>query len=165
MDSVALLTSVALQYGVPLENLVAKFRGVHFEPAGLTSNRQIPVAYSIVDYIFRWLELRFLSSEHQAVTTSTLEPIGGQGGRITGGAKRTSVKKSSASAPNPTRRGGNSKTRSAPPKTDQPAGSKRSSATQPSSLGNAASTANAAPSLIDATSTGLGCPECGSILV
>ena len=60
MDSVAVLTSVALQYGVPLENLVAKFRGVHFEPNGLTSNPAIPTASSLVDYIFRWLELRFL---------------------------------------------------------------------------------------------------------
>jgi ribonucleoside-diphosphate reductase alpha chain len=59
MDSVAVLTSVALQYGVPLANLVSKFRGVHFEPAGLTNNPQIPVASSLVDYIFRWLELRF----------------------------------------------------------------------------------------------------------
>jgi ribonucleoside-diphosphate reductase alpha chain len=62
MDSVAVLTSVALQYGVPLQNLVEKFRGVHFEPAGLTSNRDIPTASSLVDYIFRWLELRFLRS-------------------------------------------------------------------------------------------------------
>ncbi|MDE3095984.1 MAG: vitamin B12-dependent ribonucleotide reductase, partial [Chloroflexota bacterium] len=61
MDSVAVLTSVALQYGVPLENLVAKFRGVHFEPNGLTSNPAIPTASSIVDYIFRWLEVRFLT--------------------------------------------------------------------------------------------------------
>jgi ribonucleoside-diphosphate reductase alpha chain len=60
MDSVAVLTSVALQYGVPLRNLVEKFRGVHFEPNGLTSNAQIPTASSLVDYIFRWLELRFL---------------------------------------------------------------------------------------------------------
>jgi hypothetical protein len=61
MDAVAMLTSVALQYGVPLENLVAKFRGVHFEPAGLTGNPSVPVASSLVDYIFRWLELRFLA--------------------------------------------------------------------------------------------------------
>jgi len=60
MDAVAMLTSVALQYGVPLRNLVDKFRGVHFEPAGMTSNPQIPIATSLVDYIFRWLELRFL---------------------------------------------------------------------------------------------------------
>ena len=62
MDSVAVMTSVALQYGVPLENLVGKFRGVHFEPAGLTNNRRLPTASSLVDYIFRWLELRFLES-------------------------------------------------------------------------------------------------------
>jgi ribonucleoside-diphosphate reductase alpha chain len=63
MDSVAVLTSVALQYGVPLESLASKFRGVHFEPAGLTSNPRIPTASSLVDYIFRWLELRFLRHE------------------------------------------------------------------------------------------------------
>ena len=63
MDSVAVLTSVALQYGVPLENLSSKFRGVHFEPAGLTGNPAIPTASSLVDYIFRWLEARFLSPQ------------------------------------------------------------------------------------------------------
>jgi ribonucleoside-diphosphate reductase alpha chain len=60
MDSVAMLTSYSLQYGVPLRTLVDKFRGVHFEPAGLTSNREIPQATSLVDYIFRWLEMKFL---------------------------------------------------------------------------------------------------------
>ncbi|MGB2695490.1 MAG: vitamin B12-dependent ribonucleotide reductase [Dehalococcoidia bacterium] len=60
MDSVAVLTSLALQYGVPLEDLVRKFRGVHFEPAGFTDNPELPQANSLVDYIFRWLESRFL---------------------------------------------------------------------------------------------------------
>jgi ribonucleoside-diphosphate reductase alpha chain len=60
MDSVAVLTSLALQYGVPLEDLVRKFRGVHFEPAGFTDNPELPQASSIIDYIFRWLERRFL---------------------------------------------------------------------------------------------------------
>ncbi len=60
MDSVAVLTSLALQYGVPLEDLVRKFRGVHFEPAGFTGSPELPQATSIVDYIFRWLERRFL---------------------------------------------------------------------------------------------------------
>ncbi|MEX2158986.1 MAG: vitamin B12-dependent ribonucleotide reductase [Dehalococcoidia bacterium] len=60
MDSVAVLTSIALQYGVPLEDLVRKFRGVHFEPAGLTDNPELPAASSLVDYVFRWLERRFL---------------------------------------------------------------------------------------------------------
>ncbi len=61
MDSVAVLTSLALQYGVPLEDLVRKFRGVHFEPQGFTNNPELPQASSIVDYIFRWLERRFLT--------------------------------------------------------------------------------------------------------
>ena len=59
MDSVAVLTSLALQYGVPLEDLSKKFRGVHFEPAGLTNNKELPNASSLIDYIFRWLVLRF----------------------------------------------------------------------------------------------------------
>ncbi|MPZ50379.1 MAG: adenosylcobalamin-dependent ribonucleoside-diphosphate reductase [Dehalococcoidia bacterium] len=61
MDSVAMLTSYSLQYGVALRTLVDKFRGVHFEPAGFTANPEIPQASSLVDYIFRWLELRFLT--------------------------------------------------------------------------------------------------------
>lgn len=60
MDSVAMLTSYSLQYGVSLRTLVNKFRGVHFEPAGFTANPEIPQASSLVDYIFRWLELKFL---------------------------------------------------------------------------------------------------------
>jgi ribonucleoside-diphosphate reductase alpha chain len=60
MDSVAMLTSYSLQYGVSLKTLVDKFRGVHFEPAGFTDNPDLPQASSLVDYIFRWLELKFL---------------------------------------------------------------------------------------------------------
>lgn len=60
MDAVAQLTSVALQYGVPLETLVRQMRNTRFEPAGMTSNPKIPTATSIVDYIFRWLGQKFL---------------------------------------------------------------------------------------------------------
>jgi ribonucleoside-diphosphate reductase alpha chain len=63
MDSVAVLTSLALQYGVALEDLVRKFRGVHFEPAGFSDNPEVPQASSLVDYIFRWLESRFVTEE------------------------------------------------------------------------------------------------------
>ncbi len=66
MDSVAILTSVALQYGVPLESLVNKFSHVRFEPSGFTSNADIPMAKSIMDYVFRWLGTKFLSGEPQA---------------------------------------------------------------------------------------------------
>jgi ribonucleoside-diphosphate reductase alpha chain len=59
MSTVATLISIALQYGVPLEVLVRKFSHLRFEPAGITSNPAIPIAKSIIDYIFRWLQLKF----------------------------------------------------------------------------------------------------------
>src|SRR4051794_39403920 len=59
MDSFATTVSVALQYGVPLRDLVNKFAHVRFEPSGFTGNQEIPIAKSIVDYIFRWLGSRF----------------------------------------------------------------------------------------------------------
>jgi ribonucleoside-diphosphate reductase alpha chain len=59
--------SVALQYGVPLRDLVNKFAHVRFEPSGFTGNAEIPIAKSIVDYIFRWLGSRFLGPEDKAM--------------------------------------------------------------------------------------------------
>ena len=55
MDTVGVLTSMALQYGVPLEVLVSKFSHVRFEPSGFTKNPDIPMAKSLIDYIFRFL--------------------------------------------------------------------------------------------------------------
>jgi len=66
MDSVGVLTSMALQYGVPLEVLVSKFSHVRFEPSGFTKNPDIPMAKSLIDYIFRFLGSRFLSGEARA---------------------------------------------------------------------------------------------------
>ena len=66
MDSFATTVSVALQYGVPLKDLVNKFAHVRFEPSGFTGNQEIPIAKSIVDYIFRWLGSRFLSDDDKA---------------------------------------------------------------------------------------------------
>ena len=66
MDSFATTVSVALQYGVPLRDLVNKFAHVRFEPSGFTGNQEIPIAKSIVDYIFRWLGSRFLSPDDKA---------------------------------------------------------------------------------------------------
>jgi len=59
MDTIATLTSLSLQYGVPLEALVKKFEHVRFEPAGFTKNPDIPVAKSLTDYIFRFVGNRF----------------------------------------------------------------------------------------------------------
>jgi ribonucleotide reductase alpha subunit len=60
MDAIATLVSVSLQYGVPVESLVRKFEHVRFEPAGMTRNPEIPMAKSLVDYIFRWLAMEFV---------------------------------------------------------------------------------------------------------
>jgi ribonucleoside-diphosphate reductase alpha chain len=74
MDSFGTSTSIALQYGVPLEVLVNKFSHTRFEPMGHTTNPDIRIAKSLVDYIFRWLGLTFLDSyrdEHKAKQEST----------------------------------------------------------------------------------------------
>ena len=60
MDTIATLVSVSLQYGVPVDSLVRKFEHVRFEPAGMTRNPELPVAKSLVDYIFRYLGMQFI---------------------------------------------------------------------------------------------------------
>ena len=65
MDAFATSISIALQYGVPLQTLVDKFTHTRFEPSGFTNNPEIPIAKSIMDYIFRWLASKFLSREGQ----------------------------------------------------------------------------------------------------
>lgn len=59
MDSFGTAISLSLQHGVPLQVLSEKFKGTRFEPSGFTGNQEIPIATSIMDYIFRWLALRF----------------------------------------------------------------------------------------------------------
>jgi ribonucleoside-diphosphate reductase alpha chain len=59
MDSFATSISLALQYGVPLKVLIDKFAHSRFEPSGFTQNKNIPFAKSIMDYIFRWMALKF----------------------------------------------------------------------------------------------------------
>ncbi|MBK7404983.1 MAG: adenosylcobalamin-dependent ribonucleoside-diphosphate reductase [Phycisphaerales bacterium] len=66
MDSLGTATSVALQYGVPIESLVNKFTHQRFEPAGMTTNRDIPFAKSLVDYIFRWMGMEFIPGYREA---------------------------------------------------------------------------------------------------
>jgi ribonucleoside-diphosphate reductase alpha chain len=59
MDTIGVLTSLALQYGVPVQTLADKFAYMRFEPSGWTSHRELRHAHSLVDYIFRWLGLTF----------------------------------------------------------------------------------------------------------
>ncbi len=60
MDTIAQLTSIALQYGVPLEVLSSKLKGSRFEPSGMTDHPELRTATSLVDYIFRYLEYKYV---------------------------------------------------------------------------------------------------------
>jgi ribonucleoside-diphosphate reductase alpha chain len=85
MDTIATMTSIALQYGVPPKALVDKFSHMRFEPSGFTNNPQIPMAKSIMDYVFRWLGNRFveeeaLPDEQESSETGTVVAIAGGSG-------------------------------------------------------------------------------------
>jgi ribonucleoside-diphosphate reductase alpha chain len=65
MDAFATQTSYSLQFGVPVKFMVDKFSHMRFEPSGFTKNKEIPIAKSIVDYIFRWMASHFMPVEEQ----------------------------------------------------------------------------------------------------
>ena len=116
MDTAALLTSVTLQYGVPIEDLARKLKNTRFEPYGRTNNPHIPWATSIVDYVFRWLERKF--SPEAAAADASSHPSTGSGQAVTDVSTQPDV--------------------------------------SPSAEG---------PALSRAEGTGLGCPDCGALLV
>jgi ribonucleoside-diphosphate reductase alpha chain len=74
MDTVGTLTSIALQYGVPLESLVKKFAYQRFEPSGFTKNPDIRNATSIADYVFRWLGCQFIKGYKEATSPNRTQP-------------------------------------------------------------------------------------------
>ena len=74
MDAFGTSVSMSLQYGVPLEVYVKKFSHTRFEPWGYTKNPDIPVAKSLVDYLFRWMGTEFLPGYREASRP------GGEGG-------------------------------------------------------------------------------------
>jgi ribonucleoside-diphosphate reductase alpha chain len=74
MDTVGTLTSIALQYGVPLESLVKKFAYQRFEPSGFTKNPDIRHATSITDYVFRWLACQFIKGYKEATSPNRSQP-------------------------------------------------------------------------------------------
>jgi ribonucleoside-diphosphate reductase alpha chain len=73
MDSIGTLTSLSLQYGVPLEALVKKFAHQRFEPSGFTKNPDIRSASSITDYVFRWMALQFIPGYREAASSNQPE--------------------------------------------------------------------------------------------
>ncbi|HLH53117.1 MAG TPA: vitamin B12-dependent ribonucleotide reductase [Verrucomicrobiae bacterium] len=74
MDGIGTLTSLALQYGVPLEALVRKFAHVRFEPSGFTKNPEIRNAASITDYVFRWLGFQFVPGYREEHSLNRNQP-------------------------------------------------------------------------------------------
>ncbi len=75
MDAFATAISVALQHGVPLKLLCDKFAHSRFEPSGFTPNPQIQIAKSVMDYIFRWIDLRFISGQQYELFDSLRKPV------------------------------------------------------------------------------------------
>ncbi len=104
MDTIATMTSIALQYGVPLKALVDKFSHTRFEPSGFTNNPEIPIAKSVTDYVFRYIGNRYIEGEAEggnrgnaeegAGTSSPLQAAGavagGSGGSVDPASARSS---------------------------------------------------------------------------
>jgi ribonucleoside-diphosphate reductase alpha chain len=74
MDSIGTLTSLAWQYGVPLDALVRKFAHQRFEPSGFTKNPEIRNASSITDYVFRWMALQFIPGYRETMEVARNQP-------------------------------------------------------------------------------------------
>jgi ribonucleoside-diphosphate reductase alpha chain len=140
MDTFATTVSVALQYGVPLHDLVFKFAHVRFEPSGFTANPEIPIAKSIIDYIFRWLGSRFLPPEDRAklglvdrsaTAESSVQPLtlgfggtdaAGSGGAGTSGSSGAAAPSDASSPASPgSGTAGSSETGAAAPAASSPA--------------------------------------------
>jgi ribonucleoside-diphosphate reductase alpha chain len=78
MDAFGTSVSMSLQYGVPLEDYVRKFSHMRFEPQGYTKNPDIRIAKSLIDYIFRWLGIKFLPGYRDATLGVVDKGVGGQ---------------------------------------------------------------------------------------
>jgi len=91
MDAFATVVSLALQHGVPLRVLCEKLSHMRFEPSGWSGNPKIGYAKSLMDYIARWLELRFLTGDQgelfkalpmpvqAAIEANSSDPVGALG--------------------------------------------------------------------------------------
>jgi ribonucleoside-diphosphate reductase alpha chain len=74
MDTIGTLTSMSLQYGVPLETLLKKFAHQRFEPSGFTKNPEVRNASSIIDYVFRWLAFQFIPGYREGINAARNQP-------------------------------------------------------------------------------------------
>ena len=71
MECFGTVVSVSLQHGVPLKVLCDKLSHTRFEPSGWTGNQELGYAKSIMDYLFRWMELRVLSGKQLPLFVAT----------------------------------------------------------------------------------------------
>ncbi len=101
MDSFATSVSLSLQHGVPLKVLCEKFAHTRFEPSGWTQNPDIGFAKSIMDYIFRWLQIRFLTGQQLTMFAGLGQPAAqiGEGASPEGGTEASPTSTTSASRP------------------------------------------------------------------
>lgn len=76
MDTIGTLLSLCLQYGVPLETLVKKFSHIRFEPEGMTRNRDIPMAKSVMDYLSRWLGMEYIRGYREKMSPAAQAETG-----------------------------------------------------------------------------------------
>ena len=98
MDSFATAISLALQHGVPLKVLCEKFAHTRFEPSGWTGNEEIGYAKSIMDYLFRWMQLRFLSGQQLDLFANLKQPTLAAAPRSVLTARRSAISRPKRSA-------------------------------------------------------------------
>ena len=111
MDCFGTAISMGLQYGVPLEVFVNKFSHTRFEPMGYTTNPEIRIAKSIVDYIFRWLGIEFIPGYREAMANIPTESrSGGDEDESSGGAKPAAMKAGGLNGANGSHTNGSAKT-------------------------------------------------------
>jgi len=75
MDTIGILLSLCLQFGVPLESVVKKFSHVRFEPEGMSRNKDIPIAKSVVDYLGRWLGMEFIDGYRERMSPALADKL------------------------------------------------------------------------------------------
>jgi len=166
VDTFATTVSVALQYGVPLRDLVNKFAHVRFEPSGFTGNAEIPIAKSIVDYVFRYLGSRFLPESDRAALGLQERA---DGGPVLGSLPSTVRVGATAESCGPDctcGKGGGAATAttSAPVALKAAAPAKATAATAPATSGVGQVLASAGLGFQN-QSDAPSCPECGAIMV
>jgi ribonucleoside-diphosphate reductase alpha chain len=156
MDCFATAVSLALQYGVPLPVLVDKFSHVRFEPSGFTNNSEIPIAKSIIDYIFRWLGAKFLGREAAKSIGVHVKPEAGEPGPSTSNGPVSLLPAGGASGPIPI---------TLVPGPSVPAATSGPAPGGASSVGAAAHDATRQVFAFRPDEDAPPCPDCGSMMV